>query len=46
MVKRFAFTFVNQFSALFYAAFWQRDLHRVRSLLFFAFLNHTVQPQS
>jgi hypothetical protein len=42
VVKRFAFHFVNQFSALLYAAFWQRDLYRVRSLLIFGFINHTV----
>jgi hypothetical protein len=42
VVKRFAFNFVNQFSVLFHAAFWQRDLHRVRTLSFYAFISHAV----
>jgi hypothetical protein len=42
IVKRFAFQFVNQFSALLYAAFWLRDLQRVRSLLVMAFVTHVV----
>ena len=41
-MKRFAFNFVNQYSAFFYAAFWQRDLQRVRSLLVFSFVVHWV----
>jgi hypothetical protein len=46
VVKRFAFNFVNQFSVLFHAAFWQRDLHRVRTLSFYAFISHAVSQKS